>query len=180
MSEKGMISLEEMRNKRSEPPVLTALGLLYMIGAFVGAVYGNTLFTVEEFQVNIPSFRTLISYYSLPCFVALWCSVSSVGWVIIPIIFFSRGFSSGSGMIAALNCGVVMKKAFALTALPAFVSVFPLLSITETSFHSSLMVRDGILSGTTGEKKGFGDFIISTTAVCFGAVFTEQILIRMI
>ena len=87
---------------------------------------------------NSTGYLRLLWTYSVPCLITVFLSAALFGFVLLPILFFFRGFLLSYSTAALLACGVSAGKACLIVGIPALFSLSALFLLGEEAFCSSL------------------------------------------
>lgn len=87
---------------------------------------------------NSTGYLRLLWTYSVPCLITVFLSAVLFGFVLLPILFFFRGFLLSYSAAALLACGVSAGKACLIVGIPALFSLSALFLLGEEAFCSSL------------------------------------------
>ena len=114
-------------------------------GFFEGISYGD-VFSGINFSHSLP---LLFLVSAWPCFLILLFSTSALGCWMIPLIYFSRGFSVSFSFVLLLMYGLLPTSVIELLSLPAFFSIFALFLLGEKACQDSYAVRNALNCGSS-------------------------------
>ena len=119
MADNRMISVRSERDISGHSMIPSVLGLIYILGAVGGVVFCGSVFSFTSAEFSKPSAVSMMIHCLMPCIIILLCSTSVVGWYVIPVVFFSKGFSVSSCVLFLSGREESLLRSCILTAFPA-------------------------------------------------------------
>ena len=132
-------------------------------GFFERISYGD-VFSGIYFSDSLP-LLFLVSFW--PCFLILVFSTSALGCWMIPVIYFSRGFSVSFCFVLLLSWGFLPTSVLELLCVPAFLSIFALFLLGENAYRDAFSVRNmlNLESSVTAGRILFVVFLLVLSAL---------------
>ena len=136
-----MISVRSERDITGHSMIPSFLGLIYILGAVGGVVFCGSVFSFTSAEFSKPSAVSMMIHCLVPCIIILLCSTSVVGWYVIPVVFFSKGFSVSSCVLFLSGREESLLRSCILTAFPAMLSILPMMVLGWPAMSYALALR---------------------------------------
>lgn len=97
-----LVSPEQILYSREYRRGLTVLSFFFIAGGFFGTFLRQGIFCISVSDISAVDFRSVFVsflFLALPCFLCVFLSTSVFGSLLLPLLFFSRGFFLCSSVI---------------------------------------------------------------------------------
>ena len=128
-------------DKNMRRSYLALLLVFYLAGSFLGIFLTEktSILLYDEMGSTQPA--VMLVRFTIPVFLLLLYATSSVGWILIPVLFASVGFTVSAYTVCLIKSGVGYINSFLVSGIPALLILTVLFSLGETAMRKTAFIR---------------------------------------
>lgn len=177
----NLLTCKKLYDSNARRGYAAFLGVFFVFGSIAGTLSAESTFLFAEDICSAPSSLALIIRVLFSLVFLLVYGTSTVGWFLIPVLFFSLGFSSAIEMVSLLKISTGIAFACFIAGLPAFFSMTAFFIIGDHAMRKAVLLKDLYRTELSGAEPAFSGMMFVVSAVFIaGSVFFHYLVEHLI